>query len=144
MSTAPNIMHPPAEMTDAEIEACVEWFSTLPLKELRHRQDLVNQQLKMAFDQKNERALRNLRAMETQLADGVGRWLDKKNGLVTHKVILSPGNGGVTYAYDADGHTIFETLDHGEAHQWLSINGFVGTVECLRHDCELEGTSSDG
>ena len=43
------------------------FFSTLSEKEIRRRQDLCNQQIKMAYNQKNEDALYDLQRMQKAL-----------------------------------------------------------------------------
>lgn len=69
---APVIEHRPSELTPAEREATIDWYSSLPLAELRHRQDLADAQIRMAYEQQNTRALQDLQAMRDQLDTAVG------------------------------------------------------------------------
>ena len=57
----------PSDMTPAEREECVAFLATLPLRELRRRQDLCDQQVVLATNQRNTRALEALRCMEGDL-----------------------------------------------------------------------------
>lgn len=70
---APVITARPAEMSADEVEATVAWLAKLPLRELRRRQDLVNQQIGMAHGQRNAQGLTNLRAMADMLFLAVDR-----------------------------------------------------------------------
>lgn len=49
---------------DAEADVL---FRTLSLREIRRRQDLCHQQIQMAMEQNNERALRDLARMDDAL-----------------------------------------------------------------------------
>jgi hypothetical protein len=69
----PVLTSRPAELSADEVEATVAWLAKLPLRELRRRQDLVHQQQRMAYDQRNEQASINLRAMDHMLLAAVGR-----------------------------------------------------------------------
>lgn len=69
---APVIEHRPSELTPAERDATIEWYSSLPLAELRRRQDLADQQIRMAYEQQNTRALQDLQATRNQLDAAVG------------------------------------------------------------------------
>ena len=50
-----------------------DFFDTLTEKEIRRRQDLCEQQIKLAFEQKNEEALNRLRKTETALTEALLR-----------------------------------------------------------------------
>ena len=63
----------PVDMTPAEREECVAILAALPLRELRRRQDLCGQQIRIAYDTSNTRALKNLRCMEHDLMQAVGK-----------------------------------------------------------------------
>lgn len=78
--SAPVIHNRPRDMTPEENEACVVWFATLPLAELRRRQLLVRAQQSMAFDQRNETAMADLDVMDNHLFDAILRQLDATQG----------------------------------------------------------------
>ncbi len=77
--TAPLIENEPRNMTPAEVEATVAWFATLPLKELRRRQDIVIAGKIAATDvrdpSRKERAFADLEAMDNQLMWAIMRQL---------------------------------------------------------------------
>lgn len=58
------------EATDAEV---LDYYATLPLAELRRRQDLTFQQQRMAFEQRNARASEALDRQDRLLAEAVYR-----------------------------------------------------------------------
>lgn len=60
-------------LTPEQYQRIVDWLITLPLKELRRRQDLVAEQQRMAYQQRNDRALANMHVMGDYLADAVGK-----------------------------------------------------------------------
>ena len=62
------------DKTDKEAEI---FFATLSEKEIRKRQDLCTQQIIMAFEQKNNDALADLRCMEDALTKDMMRRLDE-------------------------------------------------------------------
>jgi hypothetical protein len=62
--TPPRLPPDLTKLTQAQHEASIQWLSQLPLKELRHRQDLNNQQTEQAYRQGNEDAIKDLRVME--------------------------------------------------------------------------------
>lgn len=61
------------EQTDAE---AAEYFPTLSEKEIRRRQDLCQQQIQMAYEQRKADALEDLYRMEQALANEMLRRLD--------------------------------------------------------------------
>jgi hypothetical protein len=71
MTTPPLIKHEPKDMTADEEEAVIRWFATLPVAELRHRQELVFAQQRTAHATRNDRALANLAVMERDLASAL-------------------------------------------------------------------------
>lgn len=62
-----------AEETDRQ---AAELFKTLSTTEIRSRQDLAAQQVRLAWEQKNERALADLRAMQDALTREMFRRTD--------------------------------------------------------------------
>lgn len=52
------------KMSEKQFDASVKKLSKLPLKELRRRQDLNEKQTKIAYDAKNDSALKNLKVRE--------------------------------------------------------------------------------
>ena len=57
--------------TEADYTKALALYKTMSLKELRRRQDLTNQQIEMAFQQKNEDSLIHLQNTITILAQAV-------------------------------------------------------------------------
>lgn len=68
---SPTIHNEARDMTPDERRACVEWFATLPLAELRTRQDLCTAQIAIAHTNRLTHALENLRVMEEDLTRAV-------------------------------------------------------------------------
>jgi hypothetical protein len=60
-------------LTPGEIQRSVDYLSTLPLTELRKRQNLNVQQINLAFDQRNDAALINLQIMANHLLMAVDK-----------------------------------------------------------------------
>ena len=60
-------------LTTHQTEHCVDRLSKLPLAEIRHRQDLTNRQIELAFNQRNDLALANLHVREEHLRLAVER-----------------------------------------------------------------------
>jgi hypothetical protein len=59
--------------TDETEAQAAEYFQTLSLAEIRRRQDLVVQQIRLAWEQKNERASVDLCRMQDALTSEVFR-----------------------------------------------------------------------
>jgi hypothetical protein len=51
-------------LTLAQVEWCVAYHAAMPLTEIRRRQDLAERQIGLAWQQRNEFALANLRVRE--------------------------------------------------------------------------------
>jgi hypothetical protein len=101
-----KLMHLPRDLTQrtpAQRAACIEFFMSLPLKELRNRQDLVKQQQEMAYnrymagrDVKNmELAMSNLSEMSNDLFEAI----DRQQFPEMRQRILKQRTGGMV-AYD--------------------------------------------
>lgn len=60
-------------LTAAQIEWCVAYHAAMPLSEIRRWQELVDQQTGMAWRQRNDFALANLRVSEELLRRGAER-----------------------------------------------------------------------
>ena len=60
-------------LTTDQIEHCMARLSKHPLAELRHRQDLTNRQIELAFNQRNDVALANLHVRAEHLRLAVER-----------------------------------------------------------------------
>jgi len=60
-------------LTPVQIEHSVARLSKFPLAELRRRQDLTNEQIEMAFKQRNDAALKNLHVRAEHLRLAVDR-----------------------------------------------------------------------
>lgn len=61
------------KLTPVQAEHCVSRLSKFPLAELRRRQDLTNQQITLAFKQRNDAALTNLHVQIEHLRLAVDR-----------------------------------------------------------------------
>lgn len=67
----PNIPREPRDYTAQDQQQVIDFFAAMSLKELRRRQDLTQQQIGTAFEQRNDDALANLRMLEALLAAAV-------------------------------------------------------------------------
>ncbi|MGH7140066.1 MAG: hypothetical protein ACREHD_30365, partial [Pirellulales bacterium] len=60
----PSLPHDLTKLTAEQVEWCVVYHAALPLAEIRRRQELTDQQIRMAWQQRNDFALNNLRVRE--------------------------------------------------------------------------------
>lgn len=67
------------KLTAEQAEWCVAYHAALPLAEIRRRQTLADQQIGMAWRQRNDFAINNLRVMEELLRRGAERKLPPAN-----------------------------------------------------------------
>jgi len=63
----------PNEMTQDQREMLVRYLATQPLAQLRRGQSLTDQQIEMAYEQKNDRAMDRLQAHRQALDEAVLR-----------------------------------------------------------------------
>lgn len=80
------------KLTAAQVEWCVAYHAAMPLAEIRRRQELVDQQIGMAWRQRNDFALANLRVSEEILRRGAERKLlpcrrERERALSRHAAI---------------------------------------------------------
>ena len=73
---AKHVMSEAPHWTDETDAQAAELFKTLPTAEIRRRQDLAAQQIRLAWEQKNERALADLRRMQDALTGEMFRRTD--------------------------------------------------------------------
>lgn len=59
--------------TPAQREAVIKWYTTLPLSNLRRRQDVTYQQIEMAYKQRLDRELSHMQMVSKLLAEAVDR-----------------------------------------------------------------------
>ena len=55
------------KMSRSQVKSVLDFLVKLPLQQLRKRQDITNQQIKIAYNQKNIEALKNLQIMQKLL-----------------------------------------------------------------------------
>lgn len=64
LGARPDLPHDLTKLTAELVEWCVAYHVALPLAEIRRRQDLTDRQIGMAWQQRNDFALNNLRVRE--------------------------------------------------------------------------------
>ncbi|HQU45855.1 MAG TPA: hypothetical protein PK867_23775 [Pirellulales bacterium] len=67
-------------LSAAEFDWCVAYHAALPLAEIRRRQELTDRQIGMAWRQRNDFALNNLRMREEILRRATEQKLPAHNG----------------------------------------------------------------
>ena len=70
-----SLPHDLTKLTAEQVEWCVAYHAALPLREIRRRQELADQQIGMAWRQRNDFALANLRVREEILRRAAERKL---------------------------------------------------------------------
>ena len=68
-------------LSAAQFDWCVAYHAALPLAEIRRRQELTDRQIGMAWQQRNDFALNNLRVREEILRRAAERKLPPHNGV---------------------------------------------------------------
>jgi len=61
------------KLTKKQQKDVIAFFVTLPLKELRKRQDIVKKQQKDAYKQKNDLAMKNLQVKDNMLMNSIDK-----------------------------------------------------------------------
>ena len=74
--------------TDTTDVEAAEFFATLSEREIRTRQDLCTQQIGLAWKQRNDDALADLRRMEDALAAEMMRRLDEGRGVALSRMMF--------------------------------------------------------
>ena len=59
------------KLTPQQYQDVVKFYASLPLKELRRRQDINKHYMKIAYEQKNDELLANQRVIEQQLFEAI-------------------------------------------------------------------------
>lgn len=80
------------QRTDAQREHCIEYLMTLPLRELRIRQGITREQMKVAYN--NGKSLDNLIERENDLYEAIDR-----QQFPSRRIVRNRSSGGMV-AYD--------------------------------------------
>lgn len=81
----PSLPHDLTTLTGEQVQWCVAYHAAMPLAKIRRWQELVDEQIGMAWQQRDDFALNNLRVMEELLRCGAESKLPPLDALGTRQ-----------------------------------------------------------